>query len=62
MHYTKTPAMMRREAEGRGRAQPRPLSPADPSRRPLQGRDPEPDLAATAEWLAHITAGRITVR
>ena len=37
-----------------------PQPPADPSRLPTL--TPEPDEDATAEWLAHIAAGRIEVR
>jgi hypothetical protein len=59
MRITKTPMQMRREAEQRGMPKSRPLTPCDPSKRPLLGRHAEPDPAATAEWLAHIVAGRI---
>ncbi len=37
-----------------------PLPPADPARRPPPGPDDDED--ATADWLAHVTAGRIEVR
>ena len=62
MRITKTPARMRREAEERGKRPPPPLAPPDPSRRPPQGREPDPSIEATADWLAHIEAGRIDVR
>jgi len=60
----KTPAQMRREAEhGPPKVSP-PLGPVDPAKRPPLADD-EYDADnqwATAEWLAHIAAGRIDVR
>jgi hypothetical protein len=59
----KTPMQMRLEAERRANPPPsRPLGEADPSKRPLQQSDGDAEQDATAEWLAHIEAGRIQVR
>jgi hypothetical protein len=65
----KTPAQMRREAE---HGPPRPVPPLTPQQRrqievrhpPLGGGDNDRDdeYEATADWLAHIQAGRIEVR
>jgi hypothetical protein len=55
---------MRLEAEHRGRPQskPEPLGKADPSQHlPMHSETPL-EADATADWLAHIAAGRITVR
>ena len=52
-----TPAMLRKRYHEKGGE---PLPPADPERRPPLG--PNGDEDATAEWLAHIAAGRIEIR
>jgi hypothetical protein len=64
----KTPMQMRREKEdGPPRPTPR-LTPQqkreiEPKRPPLGGdNDLDEEMAATADWLAHIQAGRIDVR
>ena len=65
----KTPAQMRREAE---HGPPRPVRQLTPQpRREIEARHPplgggdndrDDEYEATAEWLAHIQAGRIEVR
>jgi hypothetical protein len=57
----KSPTQMRREREGRRPSSP-PPGPVDPARRPPLHRDTADQIAATADWLAHIAAGRIQVR
>ena len=61
----KTPTQMRREAQdAAGVEPPQPLGPADPARCPPRASEDEGDAAieAAADWLAHIAAGRISVR
>ena len=61
----KTPFQMRREAERAAGVKPsQPLGPADTARRPRQASQADDDAAieAAAGWLAHVAAGRITVR
>jgi hypothetical protein len=59
----KTPTQMRLEAEPR--ANPRketPLGKPDPARRPIIESETGREIDATTDWLAHVAAGRITVR
>ena len=64
----KTPMQMRREAEDGPRRPSPPLSPEQ--RRQIEAKHPplggdndlDEEQAATADWLAHIQAGRIEVR
>jgi hypothetical protein len=60
----KTPAMIRREAEDRRRPQRKPQPPgeADPAARPALYSENPLEAEATADWLAHIAAGRIAVK
>jgi len=60
----KTPAQMRREAEHGPRKPSPPLGPADPEKRPPLASDGNAiaEQEATADWVAHIAAGRIQVR
>ena len=64
----KTPMQMRREAE---HGPPRPTPPLTPQqKREIEARHPplggdndlDEEMAATADWLAHIQAGRIEVK
>lgn len=54
-----TPAQMRMRHHQRESA---PLPPPDQSRRPPLAAETGAELDATAEWLAHLAAGRIEVR
>jgi hypothetical protein len=61
----KTPTQMRREAQEAADVKPpAPLRPADPARCPPRASEHEGDamIEAAADWLAHVTAGRIAVR
>ena len=54
---------MRREAERRGKPQPRvELGEPDPANRPQLAAETPPDPDAVNDWLSHIAAGRISVR
>jgi hypothetical protein len=59
----KTPLQMRREAERRGKPQPRvELGEPDPANRPQLAAETPLETHAVNDWLAHIAAGRISVR
>ena len=62
--FAKSPMQMRREAEQRGKPQPkpRPTGPVDPSQLPQLASETGAELDATIDWLAHLAAGRIEVK
>ena len=62
MRITKTPMMMRLEAERRGKPKPEPLGKADPSQHPPMHSQTPLEEDAAVDWLAHVAAGRIQVR
>jgi hypothetical protein len=60
----KTPLQMRREAEQRGQPvkRARKPGPVDPTAYPQLAAETPREQDATADWLAHIAAGRVAVR
>jgi hypothetical protein len=59
----KTPLQMRREAERRGKPEPRvKLGEPDPANRPQLAAETSVEADAVRDWLGHIAAGRIEVR
>lgn len=61
MRYTKTPMMMRREVEERGRPKREALGEADASKLPPLATEGRGEVEATRDWLTHIRTGRIQV-
>jgi hypothetical protein len=59
----KTPMRMRIEAEqGCVRRLAAPTGEVDPAQRPVLHSDSPDELDATLDWLAHLDAGRISIR
>ena len=56
-----TPSMLRRKQEGKPIVLP-PLEPAPAHLQPQLAPPENRDFDAAADWLAHVQAGRITVR
>jgi hypothetical protein len=64
MRITKTPLQMRREAEQRSKPAKREIKPGpvDSAAYPQLASETPREVEATADWLAHVAAGRISVR